>query len=107
MVLRIQEVSFVLGEQNVLIEKLYVQQEENNMLFNGTKFEILRCGQNKDLKHRTMYFTPGMENIIEEKEYTRDLGVMMTNSATFNNHINLVCIKVNKKSGYIFRNNQK
>ena len=48
MVLRIQEVSFVLGEQIVLIEKLYVQQEENNMLFNGTKFKILRYGQNKD-----------------------------------------------------------
>ena len=73
------------------------------MLLNGTKFEILRYGQNKDLKNGTMYFTPGMDEVIEEKESLRDLGVMMTNSASFNNHINLVCKKVIQKSGWIFR----
>ena len=42
-----------------------------------------------------------MEEVIEEKESLRDLGVMMTNSAFI--HINLVCKKVIQKSGLIFR----
>ena len=48
-----------------------------------------------------MHFTPCMEEVIEEKESLRDLGVMMTNSAFI--HINLVCKKVIQKSGLIFR----
>ena len=45
------------------------------------------------LQHGTMYLTQGMKEVIEEKESLRDLGVMMSNSASFNNHINLVCKK--------------
>ena len=85
------------------LEKLYNWQDENNMKFNGKKFELLRFGKNLNLKDDTNYFTPGMEDIIEEKEVLRDLGVMMANDATFTHHVNLVCKKVNQKSGWIFR----
>ena len=44
-----------------------------------------------------------MEDIIEEKEVLRDLGVMMANDATLTHHVNLVCKKVNQKSGWTFR----
>ena len=37
------------------------------------------------------------------KENLRDLGVIISNDATFTNHIRHVCSKVNQKSGWIFR----
>ena len=85
------------------LEKLYIWEAENNMKFNGKKFELLRFGNNSNLKEDTNYFTPGMDQIIEEKEVLRDLGVMMANDATFTNHVSTVCKKVNQKSGWIFR----
>ena len=63
------------------------------MLFNGKKFEILRYGRNEDLKDETNYFTPNFEGIIEEKHCLRDLGIVMSNTASFSNHVNLVCKK--------------
>jgi hypothetical protein len=50
------------------------KQEDKNMKFNGKKFELLRFGKNHNIKDDTSYFTPGMEDIIEEKEVLRDLG---------------------------------
>ena len=72
------------------LNRLYEWQEANNMLFNGMKFEILRYGRNEDLKD---YFTPNFEDIIEEKDCLRDLGILMSNTASFSNHVNLVCKK--------------
>ena len=40
---------------------------------------------------------------ISSSNMLRDLGVMMPNDATFSNHVNTVCKKVNTKSGWIFR----
>ena len=85
------------------LNRLYEWQEANNMLFNGKKFEILRYGKNEDLKNETNYFTPNFEDIIEEKDCLRDLGVLMSNTASFSNHVNQVCTKVNQKSGWILR----
>ena len=82
------------------LNRLYEWQEANNMLFNGNKFEILRYGRNEDLKD---YFTPNFEDIIEEKDCLRDLGILMSNTASFSNHVNLVCKKVNQNSGWILR----
>ena len=53
------------------------------MEFNGTKFQLLRFGNNEDLKHDTIYFTDKMSNVIEEFETVKDLGVTMNNKATF------------------------
>ena len=47
------------------------------MKFNGKKFELLIFGRNLNIKDDTSYFTPDMEDVIEEKEVLRDLGVMM------------------------------
>ena len=73
------------------------------MEFNSKKFEILRYGKNQILKDSTFYLTPQFEEIIEEKESLRDLGVIMTNDCSFSNHVDLVCSKVRQKSGWIFR----
>ena len=85
------------------LNKLYKWQETNNMQFNAKKFEILRYGRNQILKDSTSYLTPNCEDLIEEKECLRDLGIMMTNDGSFSNHINLVCNRVKQKSGWILR----
>ena len=85
------------------LDKLYKWQENNNMLFNGNKFEILRYGNNTDLKNSTAYFTPDYEDVIEEKDTLRDLGIMITNDGKFSSHVEHVCSKVKQKSGWITR----
>ena len=85
------------------LEKLYRWQEHNNMAFNSSKFEVLRYGSNTALKESTNYLTPGCEPIIEEKENLRDLGIIMSNDASFSSHVEHVCKKVKQKSGWILR----
>ena len=85
------------------LDELYRWQESNNMEFNSKKFEILRYGKNQILKDSTFYLTPQFEEIIEEKESLRDLGVIMTNDCSFSNHVDLVCSKVRQNSGWICR----
>ena len=75
--------------------------KENNVIFNGNKFELLRYGKDEDLRKNTMYFTPDMEDVIEERESLRDLGVIMNRSASFKDHVHLVTRKLIKKvAGY-------
>ena len=85
------------------LDKLYNWAENNNMTFNGTKFELLRYGYNEDLKNATNYLTPQANDIIEEKETLRDLGVIMNHKATFSDHIDKVCSQVSQKAGWILR----
>ena len=73
------------------------------MLFNGKKFEMLRYGPNNDLKNSTNYLTPEYEDLIEEKESLRDLGVIMSDDASFSRHVHHVCSKVKQKAGWILR----
>ena len=48
-------------------------------------------------------FSGETDEIIEEKESTRDLGIIMQNDASFNEHIEKICKKVRQKSGWMFR----
>ena len=85
------------------LETLYLWQDQNNMQFNGNKFELLRYGRDEDLKFSTNYLTPGAEEIIDTKECLRDLGVMMSDDAKFTEHVYHVCSKVRQKCGWILR----
>ena len=85
------------------LDTIYDWQEKNNMLFNAKKFELMRYGPNEELKHSTNYLTPNYEEIIEVKETLRDLGVIMSDKATFTEHIKHVCLKVKQKSGWILQ----
>ena len=42
------------------LDTLYRWESDNNMLFNGSKFQILRYGQNELIKEETVYFTPNI-----------------------------------------------
>ena len=44
------------------LKTLYDWEKSNNMEFNGTKFEVLRCGPNRELKENE-YKTPNEDNI--------------------------------------------
>ena len=79
------------------LEMLYSWEKENNMQFNARKFELLRYGCNEQLKMDTLYFTPRMEQIIEDKSELRDLGVIMSNDMKFSKHVSKVCTTVRQK----------
>ena len=64
---------------------------------------MLRYGPDRDLKNSTNYLTPEYEDPIEEKENLRDLGIIMSDDASFTSHVHHVCSKVKKKAGWILR----
>ena len=84
------------------LDKIYSWAEQNNMLFNNGKFELLRYGQDEDIKAATFYLSADNE-IIEEKEHLRDLGVIVNNKGNYDDHITHICAKVKQKSGWILR----
>ena len=51
----------------------------------------------------TLYFTENTENIVERQETIRDLGVMMSDDASFKDHIDKVMKKVRQKTGWVLR----
>ena len=58
------------------LNKLYDWAKTNNMVYNNTKFQVIRYGNNKDLKEDTNYFTEDTGEIIERFETLQDLGVI-------------------------------
>ena len=58
----------------------------SNMKFNANKFELLRYGKEQEIKPATIYKRYDDSN-IDEKEQVRDLGIMMSNTATLTLHI--------------------
>ena len=69
------------------LDILYEWAEENNMKFNGKKFQVVRYGKDENLKDETLYFT---ENIVARYETVRDLEVMMSDDVTFKDQIDKV-----------------
>ena len=84
------------------LETIYQWAEANNMLFNSTKFELLRYGPNQNIKSTTSY-TSDTGNIIEQKNNVRDLGVKLSDDATFNTHISEVVKKASETCSWIHR----
>ena len=68
------------------LHKLYKWADTNNMKFNAKKFELLRYGKEQEIKSATTYKSYNDSN-IDDKEQVRDLGIMMSNTATFTLHI--------------------
>lgn len=76
--------------------------EENNMLFNDKKFEIIRYGNNTNLKESTNYVS-NTGTTIQPKDCTKDLGVIMSNTATFKDHIAKAIETARDLSSWILR----
>lgn len=84
------------------LECVYAWATENNMLFNDIKFELLRYGNNSTLKENTQYISNTGEQ-IESKSSTKDLGVTMSASADFTEHIENVTETVKDLISWILR----
>ena len=85
------------------LDKLFEWQTFNKMKFNGAKFQALRYGPNEDIKEDTIYFTENMEDIIQRVSSLRDLGIIISDDANFNEHIEKVVSKVRQKIGWMMR----
>ena len=74
--------------QKDLKEKVYPWASENNMCLNGDKFEYHRIGNNLKIEKHS-YTDPNGE-VINEKEYIKDLGVYISSDLTLTRQINEV-----------------
>ena len=84
------------------LNHVYNWANENNMLFNSKKFKLLRYGKNKQLKESTHY-TSNTGEIIPEEEFIKDLGVTMSSSGDFKDHISSIVDTVRDLSTWILR----
>lgn len=93
-------------EDNIALQQdlnnVYDWQTTNNMEFNSGKFELLRYGKNQLLKDATHYTSPQGAHITN-KASVKDLGIIMSSTATFEEHINKTCIKSRQYCGWIQR----
>ena len=83
------------------LNKTYKWASENNMKFNGKKFEVLRYGK-KVSEDLIKYYTSDGQT-IEEAETIKDLGVQMKNTATFDSEIDNVVSKGNRQASWVLR----
>ena len=78
-------------------DQIYIWVEDNNMLFNGKKFELLNFGKSTRPFH---YETPqGKQS--EAKESVRDLRIIFEPNGRFDKHITSVMAKGNCMEGWI------
>ena len=68
------------------LHKMYKWADTYNMKFNANKFELLQYGKEHEIKSATTYKSYDDSN-IDDKEPVRDLGIMMSNTATFTLYI--------------------
>ena len=98
----------ILSESDVEIhqrnlDEIYRWEKSNNMKLNGGKFLVLRYGKNQSIKENTMYFTSEMQHVIEQVNTCRDLGITMSDDATFSDQVEKVSRKAKQKCGWILR----
>ena len=63
----------------------------------------LKYGKNRELSDNTVYFTPEINNVIEEVSDCRDLGVQLENNGSFDLHIENIVKKVKRLTGWVLR----
>ena len=64
---------------------------------------LLRYGNNLNVKNDTIYFTPEMYSIIQEFDNVRDLGIQVSNSGDFKDHIDNIIKRTKKVIGWVLR----
>ena len=84
------------------LNNVYEWADKNNMEFNSLKFEVLRYGKDEALKIFTNYLSSS-GTVIDQKDSVRDLGVIMSADASFNQHINRVVDTASDKISMILR----
>ena len=85
-----------------MLNCIYAWQSYNNMQWNSTKFVRISMGSNVELKNVPL-FTPEYQDVIEQKESTRDLGVIIDDSLRFASQRQAALLKARKKCGWVLR----
>ena len=85
------------------MEFFYKWASNNNMEYNDGKFVVLRYGRNQDIKNNTLYFSNDMKEVISPQESHKDLGILMSDDAGFDIHINSIIKKARQKIGWFLR----
>ena len=84
------------------LQAVYRWAKENNMEFNSDKFEHLHYSQKPNEALLSEYKSDTGSPIIT-KTSARDLGIEMSSSARFSDHIKAQCGKIKSKIGWILR----
>ena len=86
-------------QENII--KLFEWAEENNMMLNSEKFQLLRYDKNENLKQENYHTKEGI--IIHRKSMAKDLGIIMQDDASFKLHYEVINNKARKIMGQIMR----
>ena len=85
------------------LEEIYDWSINNKQPFNNTKFELMRYRlESNPIQDFTSYTDP-TGKVIQEEDHIRDLGVIMSNDASFKAHIKKVTESVRNIAGWILR----
>ena len=84
------------------LEAVYKWTTDNNMELHGSKFDLVRYGENESLKSGTNYKS-NLGSVIEEQDQVTDLGVTMHRSGNFSPQITKLILKGKKLCGWILR----
>ena len=84
------------------LDAVYNWAGDVNMKLNGNKFQLLRYGPLQDLKDSSNYVDTNGAVICEENT-AKDLGVLLSSSGDYDQHINKTISKCRQMCGWIFR----
>ena len=84
------------------LQSIYKWADENNMEFNFHKFESLRYGNNDGIKESTSYRSKCNEG-IKTVDHAEDLGITMSSSGNFRQHISTMIDAAQQLSGWVLR----
>ena len=84
------------------LDKVYKWADENNMMLNPLKFEMMHYGSRNSTNAPYSYLASTGDSITS-KDDVKDLGVIMSTNATFSSHIISIVSKVNKMVSWALR----
>ena len=85
------------------LDVVYQWAEDNNMILNSSKFELLQYGDKNKINTPYSYLSSIGKDIVPQ-DTVKDLGVQMSANCSFSCHIETVISRVNKMVSWALRN---
>lgn len=85
------------------LNSIYQWAEDNKMMFNDSKFELLRVKNSKNPIQDCTSYLSSTGAVINDKRTIKDLGVLISDDCTFHDQILKVETKMRNMSGWIIR----
>ena len=87
------------------LDEVYKWANDNNMVLNSSKFELIKYGR-KCFTDVPYSYLDSSQQAIDPTDNVKDLGVMMSSTALFSNHVENTITKVNKMVSWALRSFQ-